>query len=172
MEETYLFFELKKFDYSLKKQLINQSKIYSIDLWFVNLLWFNFIENIWRNLENLVFIELKRRKKEVYYHKKKKECDFVVFDWQKITEAYQVTYSLEDEETKKREIDWLLEAMKEYNLEKWIILTYDEEDEIIFPSPLRRGVRGEVSKDTRGEIFTEYKKIKVLPIWKWMLENK
>ena len=149
LEETYLFFELQKFDYSLKKQIINPKKIYSIDLWFVNLLWFNFSENIWRNLENLVFIELKRRWKEIYYHKKKKECDFVVFDWQKITEAYQVTYSLDDEETKKREIDWLLETIKEYNLEKWTILTYDEED----------------------DFELEWKKIEVLPIWKWMIEK-
>jgi predicted AAA+ superfamily ATPase len=79
-EECYLFFEMLKFDYSIKKQLINQKKIYSIDLGFVNLLGFNFSENIGRNLENLVFIELKRLGKQVYYHKSTKECDFVVYD--------------------------------------------------------------------------------------------
>ncbi len=146
--ETYLFFELQKFDYSIKKQLINPKKIYSIDLWFVNLLWFSFSENIGRNLENLVFIELKRRRKEVYYYKNKKECDFVVFDWIKIIEAIQVSYFLQDPETKKREVDWLLEAIKEHNLKQWLILTYDEEDEIFLENKI---------------------KIKILPVWKWIV---
>jgi len=146
--ETYLFFELQKYDYSVKKQLVNPKKIYSIDLWFVNLLWFNFSENIGRNLENLVFIELKRRWKQVYYHKNKKECDFVIVEWLKPVEVIQVTYSLEDEETRKREIDWILEAMKDYGIKEWLILTYDEEDEIIPGDGL---------------------KIKVLPVWKWMI---
>jgi len=145
-KETYLFFELKKFDYSLKTQLLNPKKIYSIDLWFVNLLWFQFSKNIWRQLENLVFIELKRRGKEVYYHREKKECDFVVQEKGKITEAIQVSYSLEDVDTKKREVDWLIDAMITHKLEQWIILTYDEEYEI--PNP---------------EFI-----IKVIPIWKWL----
>ena len=148
--ETYLFFELQKYDYSVKKQLVNPKRIYSIDLWFVNLLWFNFSENIGRNLENLVFIELKRRWKQVYYHKNKKECDFVIVEWLKPVEVIQVTYSLEDEETRKKEIDWILEAMKDYGIKEWLILTYDEEDEIVPGDGL---------------------KIKVLPVWKRMLEK-
>ncbi len=149
LKETYLFFELSKFDYSVKKQLVNLKKIYSIDTWFVNLLWFNFSENIWRNLENLVFVELKRRAKEIYYHKDKKECDFVIFEKNKIVEAIQVSYSLEDNDTKKREIEWLLEAIQIYELDEWLILTYDEEDEIKINS----------------------KKIKIIPIYKWLLNN-
>ena len=150
-KETYLFFELQKFDYSLKKQMINQSKIYSIDLWFVNLLSFQFSENIWRNLENLVFIELKRRNKEIYYHKKEKECDFVILEQNKITEAIQVSYNLLDPDTKKREIDGLINAMKTYELEEWIILTYNEEEEF-----------------TEENKYWKFK-IRVIPVWKWLL---
>jgi len=147
-KETYLFFELKKFDYSLKSQLINLKKMYCTDLWFVNLLWFNFSENIWRNLENIVFIELKRRWKEIFYHREKKECDFVINEKWKITEAIQVSYSLENIDTKKREIDWLIDAMITHGLEEWTILTYEEEYEI-----------------------PDYEfKIKVIPIWKWLLK--
>jgi predicted AAA+ superfamily ATPase len=142
-----LFFEVFKFDYSLKKQLVNPKKIYSIDLWFVNLLWFNFSENIGRNLENLVFIELQRQWKEVYYHKWKKECDFVVYEWWKIVQVIQANYSLQEEKTRKREIAWLLDVMNEYWLKEGLILTYDEED----------------------EFELENRKIIVKPTWKWLL---
>jgi len=148
--EIYLFFELKKFDYSFKKQLIATKKIYSIDNWFINL-WFSFSENIWRILENLVFTELQRRKKEVFYFKQKKECDFVVRKGNKIVEVIQITYSLYDKETKIREIDWLMEAMNNFWLNKWLILTYEEEDNITM------------------EISQKEFKIKILPIWKWLL---
>ncbi len=146
-KETYLFFELKKFDYSLKTQLINPKKIYSIDTGFVNLLWYSFSSNIWRYLENIVFMELKRREKEIYYYKEKKECDFVVLEKWKITEAIQVSYSLDDESTKKREVEWLKEVMQKHNLETWYILTYNQE-----------------------YVISDYEYIiKVIPIWKWLL---
>jgi uncharacterized protein len=147
--EIYLFNELKKFDYSYKKQLIWAKKIYSLDTWFVNL-WFAFSENKWRILENLVFIELKRRWLDVFYHKEKNECDFVIQEKWKITEAIQVSYSLNDLDTKQREVNWLIEAMIIHKLEEWIILTYEEEYEI------------------PDYVF----KIKVIPIWKWLLNKK
>lgn len=148
--EVYLFAELQKFDYSFKKQLIWAKKIYSLDTWFVNL-GFSFSENIGRNLENLVFIELKRRKKEIFYHKEQSECDFVISNWWKITEAIQVTYSLKDLDTKKREVAWLVEAMQIYQLKEGIILTDEEEDEFI--------------EKNKNRSF----QIKVIPIWQWLM---
>ena len=144
--EIYFFNELRKFDYSYKKQIIWRKKIYSLDIWFLNL-WFNFSHNIWRQLENLVFTELKRRQKEVFYHMNKKECDFVIQENWKITQVFQVTYSLEDSDTKSREINWLVDAMSYYKLTKWIILTYDEEYRI-----------------ENNEYIIE-----VIPVWKWLL---
>ena len=148
--EIYFFEELKRFDYSYKKQLVSPKKIYSLDTGFISL-GFNFSENIWRKLENLVFIELKRRGLEVYYHREKKECDFVIDNWWKIVKAIQVSYSLVDEDTKKRELEWLIDAMESYSLEEGLIISYDEEYEIP---------------------HFEYR-IKVIPVWKWLLwENK
>ena len=149
LENSYLFFELSRFDYSVKKQIANPKKIYSIDSWLNSSISFNFSENIWRNLENLVFIELKRRAKEFYYHKNKKECDFVVFEKWKITEAIQVSYSLDEDDTKKREIEGLLDAMETYDLKEWLILTYDEED----------------------QLKIDNKQIKIISVWKWLLEG-
>lgn len=67
----------------------------------------NSIEPDWgKLLENLVFIELKRKKKELYYHKTAKgfETDFVV-PIEK--EAYQVSYSLKMLRQKKEKLELL-----------------------------------------------------------------
>lgn len=150
LENSYLLFSIEKFDYSVKKQIINPKKIYVIDIAFYNHIWFSFSSNNWQKLENLVFIELKRRWKEIFYHRVKKECDFLIRDRWSITEAIQVSWSLYELDTRKREVDWLLEALELYNLESWIILTYDDKEE---------------------EIKINWKIIKIIPVWKWILNS-
>lgn len=147
-EMAYLFFEVNKFDFSLKKQQINPKKIYCVDNSLLRLNSFSFSENRGRYLENIVFIKLKSNKKQVFYHKNKKECDFVIKEDLKIVQAIQVCYSL-NLDNEKREIDGLLDACKNYNLKKGLILTYDQEDEL----------------DIGGV------KIIVKPVYKWLLEN-
>jgi predicted AAA+ superfamily ATPase len=138
-------------NYGLSYLNYSKSKIYSIDTGLVNSVSFKFSENIGRLLENLVFIELKRRGKEIYYHKNKKECDFVIKEGLDITKAIQVCKSLESSdlrgETRKREIKGLIDALKTYNLKTGLILTEDEEETII------------------QDDF----KIQVIPIYKWLL---
>ena len=147
LKDTYLIFDLSKYDSSLKKQFSSQNKVYTGDLSFNYNLGFKFSEDLGRILENLVFIELKRSELEIYYHKDKKECDFLIKQGHKIVQAIQVTRTLNNEETKKREIEGLIDAMKSYKLKTGLILTEDEENEFI---------------------ENEYK-IKVMPIWKWLL---
>jgi len=60
-----------------------------------------------------------------------------------------VCRTLQDEDTKKRELEGLIEALDTYSLHEGIILTEDEEYEIDF-----EGCR-----------------ISVKPVWKWLLEN-
>jgi uncharacterized protein len=144
---SFLFIEIKKFDYSYKKQILNPRKFYSIDLGFLKEVGFNFSENHGKILENLVLIHLKSRGREVYYYKKKGECDFVIKEGLKIKEAMQVCYNL-NEENEKREINGLVNACKEYKLNEGLLLTYDQEK----------------------EIKQDYIKIKIKPVWKWLLE--
>ena len=99
-------------------------------------------------LENLVFLELKRRGKEVYYHNRLKECDFVIKEKTKIVEAIQVSWSIEDESTYKRELAGLLDAVRTYGLNEGFILTE--------------------SMDREFEV--EGVHVSVKPVWKWMLE--
>ena len=64
-------------------------------------------------LENIVFIELKRRGYDVFYHADKKECNFVVREGMRIMKAYQVTI-----------------AMNAYGLAEGYILTMEEKEEL------------------------------------------
>lgn len=147
-ENSYLIYTLTKYDASVKKQLANPKKIYCLDTGLVNSISFRFSENKGRLIENLVYISLIKEKKEIYYHKVNYECDFLVKEGMKIKHAVQVTLSLKDETTRKREIRGLLEAMEAYNLKEGLIIT-EKEAEII---------------------SLDKKKIVVKPIYDWLDE--
>ncbi|WP_243684800.1 ATP-binding protein [Methanosarcina barkeri] len=127
-QNVFLLYQLPRFDYSLKKQKVSSSKIYTIDNSFLKTVAFNFSENKGQRLENLVFVELLRREKELYYHSEKKECDFVLREGMRIKEAIQVSVDLNSPETRKREIEGLIEAMTTYKLDSGLILTFEEDD--------------------------------------------
>ncbi len=148
--KTYMLYEVKQFDYSLKKQRKKIKKIYCIDNGFLSQVGYAFFIGDTRYLENIVFIELKRRNKEVYFYRDNinLECDFVIVDKKKITELIQVCYNL-TEENKEREINGLLSAMKKYRLKEGLLLTYN----------------------TQETITINNYKIKVVPVWKYLLEN-
>jgi len=149
-ENVFLVSQIQKFDYSIKKQKLSSSKVYVLDNSFLKTIAFNFIETIGNRLENLVFIELKRRYENIYYHLKKYECDFIIKDKQNNLSAIQVCKNLGKPEspTSQREIRGLLDACKSYDLDSGLILTYDEE-----------------GKETIDGI-----NIIIKPIWKWLLE--
>ena len=148
-ENSFLFFFVNKFDFSVRKQIQNPRKAYCIDNGFIMEIGFRFSENKGKILENLVFIELKRNGKEIYYLSEKKECDFVIRNGAKINEAIQVCYEFNNK-NKERELGGLLEVLKKFNLKKGLILTYNQED----------------------ELNIENKRIFIKPVWKWILENK
>lgn len=148
MAEAYLVFELMKYNYSLKKQFISDKKIFVIDNGLRNEIAFSVSEDKGRLLENQVFIELKRRGREIYYFKNKKECDFLVKDKNRITSAMQVTASLGNE-NQERETGGLLEALKAFHLKNGLILTINQEKTI----------------KQNGKV------IEIKPLWKWLLNN-
>ena len=145
-ESAFLFFFVNKFDYSIKKQTQNPRKAYCIDNGFLTTLGFRLSEDRGKLLENLVAIELKRRQREIFYHAEKNECDFLIREGNKITEAIQVCFEL-NEDSKERELQGLLEAMNKFKLEEGLILTNNQENEFVLKG----------------------KKVRVIPLWKWLL---
>lgn len=147
-EKSYLFYYLSKFDYSVKKQMMNSKKVYAIDNSLVNKLGFGFSANKGRMLENIVFIELLRRKKEVYYFSEKNECDFLIKEGLQIIEAIQVVYGL-NKENFEREFEGLKEAMDKFAIPQGLFIVNDSTDVVI-----------------------ERDDIKIVSISKWLLDFK
>ena len=104
--KAYMLFEIPKFDYSLKKQNANDKKYYSVDLGLSNIMRVPNLQTRGDDLETVVFLELLRRGYKVYYYKTSNglECDFIIEKENRITHLIQVTSSLKDEKTKKREL--------------------------------------------------------------------
>ena len=98
-------------------------------------------------LENICAVHLYRKYENgLYFYNKNIEVDFFVAD-----EAYavQVSYSISDEETRKREVDGLKKLHTFMPLKRMVIVTFDEEETIKLD-------------DDRF--------IEVIPVWKWLLE--
>lgn len=147
IQQTYMIFQLMKYSPSVKVQMLNPKKIYFIDNAIIGRIGFNATDNIGYKLENIVFIELKRRGYDLFYHSNKRECDFIVRQKARITQAYQVTASVSDAKTRKREISGLQEAMSAYSLSEGYIITIDEKETI----QVAEGI------------------IHIVPAWEWML---
>ncbi len=81
-------------------------------------------------LENIVFLELKRRNYEIYVGKNGKlEVDFVAVDPQGYTEYFQVSYTIRDEKTLRRELQ-SLETISDHNPK--YLLTMDQEPPVSY----------------------------------------
>jgi len=146
-EDAYLIFTVPRFSYSYKKQQVNPKKIYSIDNGFSSNNSASFSKDKGKMLENIVFLGLRRKFKDVFYFQNKNECDFVVKEKDKITHAVQVCWDF-NEENKNREINGLLAALRDFSLREGLILTYNQNDKFVI----------------------EGKKVIVKPVWEWLAE--
>lgn len=130
LEQSYLLAFIPMFDYSLKKQNINPKKVYAIDTGLVEIATPRFTKDTGRKLENLVFLALRRRSKEIYYYSGSGECDFLVMDRGVISIAVQVCSELNNDNM-KRETSGLYEAMKTFHLTEGTIITLAQHDHFI-----------------------------------------
>ena len=120
---------LEQYHKSPKKRFARQQKTYVIDLGLSKL--FGDIDK-GRALENVVFIELLRRRKvsqAIYYLKLKseKEVDFMINETN--PQLLQVSFDVSSIETRRREVSALVEAAKTMKPSECTIITYDYENE-------------------------------------------
>ncbi len=149
LQEAYLLFQIVPFSFKLKRQFKQLKKIYAIDTGLINALVPKITQNYGKLIENLVFLELKRRGKEIYFYSQPNyEVNFLIKEGLEIRQLIQVCYSLKDEKTEKREFKALLKASEELKCNHLLIITWDEE----------------------GEQKVNAKKIKIYPLWKWLLQ--
>lgn len=133
LHEPFLFFFLMRYDNKMKIMKKAAQKIYVVDNGFVTSRAFSISENIGRLLENQVFTELLRRgyntERTLFYYRSRndKEIDFVIRDDFHIKQLIQVSYTLTNAKTEKREVDALVEAAGELHCSNLLIVTADEE---------------------------------------------
>ncbi len=125
LEKAYLFESLLRFDFSIKKQMVNLKKIYPADPSLTRFAGNLFSEERGRMLETIVFNELRQRGHDLFYWKNErgKEVDFVVCEGMKPKQLIQVTDTFVDERQLKRETDPLFLASEELKVDDLIIIT-------------------------------------------------
>lgn len=149
-EDAYFMFTVHVFDASLARRKTAPKKIYCIDHSFVKSISSEILLNSEYLLENIVFMALRRLSPSIYYYKTQKgrEVDFIMQTQGRKKMLVQVCESLANEKTRKREVMALSEAMSELGLTSGIIVTRNEEE----------------------QLNIEDKKIKIMPIWRFLLE--
>ena len=120
IENTFMIQSVPLFDWSLQKQYVNPKKIYSIDTGLSKRVSFEVGKRTGDMLENIVYIELKRRYDAIYYFKTSQgyEVDFLIKQNENITHLIQVSYQLSEPKTKKRELRSLVKAADELKYSK------------------------------------------------------
>jgi len=140
--ESMLVFNVRKFAESTYKRLRNPAKIYLADVGLARKVT---SEDLGRVLENIVFLELRKKTEEIFYFDEERECDFVVKEKNKFF-PYQVCFEL-TEENKERELSSLVSCCNWLETKEGMVLTNDQEEEIKI-----------------NEI-----KIRIFPVWKWLI---
>lgn len=160
LEEAFLFFKLTRFSFKVKEQVTFNKKIYCIDNGFIHAKAFKFSSDIGKLYENIVAVELKKMemsgKIKIYFWKnqQQEEIDFVVKQGLGIKELIQVCYDVNDIKTREREIRALIKGGKELKCKNLTIITGDYE-----------------SKEN-ASWFGIKRKIKYIPLWKWLLNQE
>ncbi|MDP2947150.1 MAG: ATP-binding protein [Nanoarchaeota archaeon] len=155
VEDSFFMFSVPIFSYKIKDRMQYPKKHYFIDNIFLSKISTNFSDGYGRLFENLVAINLLKNEKEFYYWKNEKneEVDFIIKKENKIQNLIQVCYNLKSSETFEREVRALLKASKELSCKDLVIINKDKEEVI------------------EKEWFGIKEKIKLIPLWKWCLEN-
>ena len=147
LTDAFLFYKVPVHSRSEKARFTNPVKIYTIDTGLLTSMTFRNSNNSGQLLETMAFMHLRREGYDVeYLHTKDgREVDF--FARHKIsgeTQLIQICWEMSDKKTFERELHGLKSAMDEFSLPTGTIVTWDDETVID-------------------------KKIKVIPIWKWLL---
>jgi hypothetical protein len=155
MESAYLLFRLERFSFKLKEAVMAPKKVYAIDTGMASAVSLRIPKSAL--MENAVAIELLRRKghrkgaMEINYWKdhSQREVDFILRSGDRVEELIQVTYASEKSELRDRETKSLISGSHELKCNNLLIVTWDYE----------------------GEMKEAGKKIKLTPLWKWLLSG-
>ena len=129
LEDAFAVFTIPLYSSSIRQQWRNTKKLYSIDVGFKPAVTYMLSPDTGRVIENIVFLELKRKTQNIYYIKNDTEVDFYYeIDGQPI--LLNVCFDLESKTTRKREVDGLSMAMKTLKLKESTIVSLNDSETI------------------------------------------
>ena len=119
--ESYLFYKVNRYDIRGKQHLATLEKYYLVDLGLrYSLLGKELATDAGHLLENVIFLELKRRDEQVWVGKADRlEVDFVARDKEGFTKYIQVALTVKEQKTLDRELAPFAK-IPDYN-ERWLI---------------------------------------------------
>lgn len=157
LQDAYLFFAVEAFAFKVKERVRRARKMYGIDPALVRAAAAGMRDNVGLLLENVVYVELRRRRRMVHYftdQQGKYEVDFVSHHAETgAVELIQVCADMSRPETRDRELRGLFLAARQFgNLpdEKLLVLTLDGS----------------------GTEHVDGRRIACVPVWEWLLAGE
>jgi predicted AAA+ superfamily ATPase len=148
LEEAYAIFSVPIFRSSVREEQRNPKKIYAIDNGLRAVYDASFSPDYSKLYENLVFLALRSKTRDVYYIKERQEIDFYcVIDG--VKQLINVSVDISNPDTFEREINSLHEGMEFIRVDTSILIT----------------------KDREGSQSVGDKLVLFIPLWKWLLTN-
>lgn len=149
LENSWLFFVVNKYAYSVKEQQIAAKKIYGIDTGLIGSVGFSFSENKGKLMENVVYLQLRRKQQDIYYYKTAQDYE-VDFFLPKENAFIQVTQYFDSKEIQERELRAIIAAVQEQKkITTHIVITESEKQTLE-----REGLQ-----------------IQIVPLYEWLLKN-
>lgn len=148
LQDAFLLLAVTIDAQSERRRLVNPRKGYLVDHALAHALGMSRSEDVGHHLENVVYLEMRRRGFEVHYGVTRSggEIDFVLRGPSHA--LVQVAATLRDPQTRQREIAALVEGMEEHELDEASVITLNETETV----PLGK------------------KRINVVPAWRWLLQ--
>ena len=148
LESSWLFFVVNKYAYSVKEQQIAAKKIYGIDTGLIGSVGFSFSGNKGKLIENAVYLQLRRKRQDIYYYKTVQDYE-VDFFLPKENAFIQVSQHFGLPETQERELRAIAIAVQEQKkAATYIVITESDKQTLN-----REGLR-----------------IQVVPLYEWLLK--
>jgi hypothetical protein len=151
LEDAYLIFTVSLHSESERRKAVHPRKCYLIDHGLARATTIARKEDIGHHLENMVYVELRRRGLEVDYYltESGREIDFVITDRGAPTGLVQVCASLSEAGTRDRELSAIEEAARETGIDTASIVTLHDQ----------------------GTVDVAGVEVRIEPAWRWLLEH-
>jgi predicted AAA+ superfamily ATPase len=154
LEEAFMVFTVPIFSASEKVRQRNYHKVYAIDWALAQAVAPGEGVDVTRQLENMVYLELRRRGWEVSYFRTRQgwEIDFVAVrktERRRRRTLLQVAYTVKGKEARERELRGLPETARHLRADQVTVVTFNDEETLDLA-----GVR-----------------VEVVPAWKWLIED-